>query len=73
MRKKHIITLIKILKTLLKLPKTWDKSSILDTHHITNSLLAFNQKRKANDGTSHGEGLVAKGNQERERNKPRGE
>ena len=47
--------------------------SILDTHHITSALLAFNQRRKSNDGSSHGEGLVARGNQEHERNKSRGE
>ena len=41
----------------------------LDLEEITSALLGFNQRKKANDESSHGEGLVAKSNQERGRNK----
>ena len=40
---------------------------------IASVLLAFNERRKASDGSSHGEGLVVRGNQEHGRNKSQGE
>ena len=41
----------------------WGKET-LKLEEITSVLLAFNQRKKANNMSSHGEGLVAKGNQE---------
>ena len=38
---------------------------------IAGALLTFNQRQKASDGSSQGEGLVAKGNLDRGRNKSR--
>ena len=46
----------------------WRKET-LELEEITSSLLSFNQRKKASDGSSKGEGLVAKRNQERRRNK----
>ena len=46
----------------------WEKET-LELEEIIGALLSFNQRKKANDGSSKGEGLVAKGNQERGRNK----
>ena len=46
----------------------WGKET-LELEQITGALLSFNQKKKANDGSSQGEGLVANGNQEHGRNK----
>ena len=46
----------------------WGKET-LDLEEITSVLLSFNQKKKANDESSQVEGLLAKGNQERGRNK----
>ena len=46
----------------------WGKET-LDLEEITSALLGFNQRKKANDESSQGEGLVAKSNQERGRNK----
>ena len=40
----------------------------LEFEEIIGALLSFNQKKKASYGSSQGEGLVAKGNQERGRN-----
>ena len=41
----------------------------LDLEEITSVLLGFNQRKKANYESSQGEGLMAKSNQERGRNK----
>ena len=49
------------------------RKETLELEEITGALLSFNQKKKASDGSSHGEGLVAKDNQERKRNKSRSE
>ena len=46
----------------------WGKET-LELEKITGALLSFNQMKKANDGSSQAEGLVAKGNQERGGNK----
>ena len=46
----------------------WGKET-LDLEEITSVLLSFNQKKKANDESSQVEGLLAKCNQERGRNK----
>ena len=46
----------------------WGKET-LELEEIIGALLAFNQWKNANDESSHGEGLVAKRNQERGRNK----
>ena len=46
----------------------WGKET-LELEEITGALLSFNQRKKADDGSSQGEGLVAKCNQERGRNK----
>ena len=46
----------------------WGKE-ILDLEEITSVILGFNKRKKANDESSQGEGLVAKSNQERGRNK----
>ena len=45
----------------------------LELEEITGALLSFNQRKKANDESSQGEGLVSKGNQEHRRNKSRSE
>ena len=45
----------------------WGKET-LEFEEITGALLSFNQRKKASDGSSQGEELVAKGNQERGRN-----
>ena len=50
----------------------WGKET-LELEDITSALLAFNQRKKASDGSSQGEGLVAKGNQKRGRNKSQSE
>ena len=50
----------------------WGKET-LDLEEITSALLGLNQRKKANDESSQGEGLMAKRNQERERNKFRSE
>ena len=50
----------------------WGKET-LELEEITCALLFFNQMKKASDRSSQGEGLVAKGNQERGRNKYRSE
>ena len=36
---------------------------------IISALLAFDQRKKTSDGSSHGEGFMAKGNKKRGRNK----
>ena len=46
----------------------WGKET-LELEEITSALLAFNQRRKASDGSSQGEGLLVKGNQQHVRNK----
>ncbi|KAL6343157.1 hypothetical protein AAG906_020946 [Vitis piasezkii] len=46
----------------------WGKET-LDLEEITSALSGLNQRKKANDESSQGEGLVAKRNQECERNK----
>ena len=46
----------------------WGKET-LDLEEITSALLGFNQRKKANDESSQGEGLMAKTNKERGRNK----
>ena len=43
------------------------------TTDIAGALLSFNKRKKSSDRSSQGEGLVAKGNQERGRNKSRSE
>ena len=48
-------------------------NEILKLEEITCVLLAFNQRKKATDGSSQGKRLVAKGNQERGRNKSQSE
>ena len=45
----------------------------LELEEITSVLLSFNQRKKVSDGSSQGEGLMAKGNQECRRNKSRSE
>ena len=50
----------------------WGKET-LELEEIIGALLAFNQRKKANDGSSQGEGLMAKGNQEYGRNKSQSE
>ena len=50
----------------------WGKET-LELDEIIGALLSCNQRKKANDGSSQGEGLVAKGNQERGRNKSQSE
>ena len=50
----------------------WGKET-LELEEITSVLLGFNQRKKANDENSLGEGLVARSNQECERNKFRSE
>ena len=50
----------------------WGKET-LDLEEITSVLLGFNKRKKANDESSQGEGLVAKNNQEHGRNKFRSE
>ena len=46
----------------------WGKKT-LDLEETTSILLGFNKKKKANDESSQGEGLVAKSNQEHGINK----
>ncbi|KAJ9682105.1 hypothetical protein PVL29_018140 [Vitis rotundifolia] len=46
----------------------WGKET-LDLDEITSVLLGFNQRKKANDESSQGEGLVAKSNHEHGRDK----
>ena len=41
----------------------WGKET-LELEEIKNDPLAFNQRKKVSDGSSQGEGLVTKGNQE---------
>ena len=50
----------------------WGKET-LELEEITSALLSFNQSKNASDGSSQGEGLVAKGYQERGRNKSQSE
>jgi hypothetical protein len=45
---------------------TWGKES-LELEDITGALLAFHQRKKVNDESYQGEGLIVKGNQERGR------
>ena len=45
----------------------WRKET-LELEEIIDALLAFNQRKKASDGSSQGEELVSKGNQECGRN-----
>ena len=49
------------------------RKETLDLEEITSVRLGFNQRKKANDESSQGEGLVAKSNQERGINKFRSE
>ena len=63
------------------LPKSYDNlvtnlmwmKETLELEEITVALLSFNQRKKADDGSSQGEGPMAKGNQESGRNKSRSE
>src|SRR3954464_7854546 len=48
----------------------WGKET-LKLEEVTGALLSFHQRKKANEETAQGEGLVAKGNQERGRSKAR--
>ena len=50
----------------------WGKET-LELKEIIGALLSFNQRKKASDGSSQGEGLMANGNQEHGRNKSRSE
>ena len=48
----------------------WGKET-LKLEEVTGALLSFHQRKKANEETAQGEGLMAKSNQERGRNKAR--
>ena len=71
----------KALILLNSLPKSYDNlvttlmwgKETLELKEIISALLSFNQRKKTSDVSSHGEGLVAKGNQERGKNKSRSE